>query len=136
MERNLKTTVILLFFLLYSHDTLPHGKPSAGAACTLKSRQEKESHFLSMINVVSSKLMTNFQKKKRANEMQQRNLVVLWLQCVVDSNNEKQSWRLVMKTENECARGKAPVVEAALVESSEAVRFITLYSCQKYTNVN
>ncbi len=108
--KKFKTTVIL-FYLLYSHDTLPRSNssasswlPEAGAACTLKSWQEKESNFLSMKNVVSSKLLTNCQK--RANEMQQRNLVFLRLPCVVFSHNGKQSWLAVLETENKCARGK------------------------------
>ncbi len=54
--------------------------------------------------------------KKEPNEMQQQNLAFLRLPCVVCSNNEKQSWLLVMEPENENTRGNAPVVEAALIK--------------------
>ncbi len=45
--------------------------------------------------------MSNCQEE--VNEMQQRKLVLLRLPFVVDTNKKKQSWLLVMETENKCA---------------------------------
>ncbi len=62
---------------------------------------------------VSSKLLTNCQK--RANEIQQWNLVFLRLPRVVDSHNEKQS-AAGDGDRKQMHMGKAPVVEDALVK--------------------
>ncbi len=82
--------------------------------------KRKSCFVFSMKNVVSLKLMTN--SKKRANETQQRDLVFLRLPRVFYSNNEKQSWLLVMETENEYARGKhlwlkLPSLTGLIIES-------------------
>ncbi len=110
-----KPTAFFYFtpMILHGNPSASSWLPEAGAACTLKSWQEKESHFLSMKNVVSwSSWLT---AKKKANEMHQRNLVFLRLHCVVCSNNEKQS-AASDGDRKQMRMGKAPVVAAALVK--------------------